>query len=128
MRMRDTSRVFVVQDDGIIKVVKNGVTLSTPFLNIKGAVLSESDTGGCNECGMLSMAFAPDYATSGLFYVDYTRESTDPNADFYVRVQEFRVSPTDPDQALATSGRTILEIPRAPASRHMGGQLQFGPD
>jgi glucose/arabinose dehydrogenase len=129
----DPSRVFVLQGNGIIRVVKDGVTLPTPFLNIKSAVLDKNEAGGCNECGMFSMAFAPDYSTSGLFYVDYTRASTDPGVNFYVRVEEFRASPTDPDQAMPGSGRILLEIPRVTSStgaeaRHMGGQLQFGPD
>jgi hypothetical protein len=62
----DPSRVFVVEGTtGTIRLVKNGVNQSTPFLTIPDVYM------GCaySDCGLFSMAFAPDYATSGLFYV-----------------------------------------------------------
>ncbi len=65
----DGERLFVVEQEGLIRVVKNGVTLPTAFLDLTGPVLS----GG--ERGLLSMAFAPDYATSGRFYVYYTADA-----------------------------------------------------
>ena len=60
---RDTSRVFVVERGGTIQVVKGGTRVGTPFLDISG------DVDQAGERGLLSMTFAPDYATSGLFYV-----------------------------------------------------------
>src|SRR5918992_3739487 len=65
----DGERVFVVEQAGRIRVVRDGSALPTPFLDISGPVLD----GG--ERGLLSVAFAPDYATSGLFYVYYTATS-----------------------------------------------------
>ena len=62
----DSRRLFVVEQGGKIRVVKGGKTLATPFLDVRDKVT----TGG--EQGLLSMAFAPDYATSGRFYVYYT--------------------------------------------------------
>ena len=128
----DPSRVFVVEGTGTIRLVKNGITQPTPFLNISSDVYRGS---GCfyNDCGLFSMALAPDYATSGLFYVFYTRAPTGTEA-FDLRIEEFRRSAANPDVADPASGRIVLEIPREnlpggdPTAGHNGGQLQFGPD
>src|SRR5262245_21154499 len=71
----DPSRACVVEGAGTIRLVKNGVTQATPFLDLSSAVYRGS---GCafSDCGLFSMALAPDYATSGLFYVFYTRAPT----------------------------------------------------
>jgi glucose/arabinose dehydrogenase len=121
----DPSRVFVVEGGGQIRLVKNGVTQATPFLNISGDVFAAAE--GCgNECGMFSMAFAPDYAGSGLFYVYYTRDAN-PGAHV-LRIEEFKRSASNPDVADPATRRIVLEIPHLSASNHNGGQLQFGPD
>src|SRR5829696_4380708 len=111
----DGERVFVVEQGGRIRVVR-AVTLSTPdFLDITTLVLS----GG--ERGLFSMAFAPDYATSGRFYVYYTAQ--DPAGE--LTIAEYRRS-ANPDVAEA-SGRIVLSIPH-PVENHNGGQLHFGPN
>ena len=128
----DPSRVFVDEAGGTIRLVKNGVTQPTPFLDISSDVYRGS---GCfySDCGLFSMALAPDYATSGLFYVFYTRAPTGSEA-FDLRIEEFRRSAANPDVADPASGRIVLEIPREnlpggnPTAGHNGGQLQFGPD
>jgi glucose/arabinose dehydrogenase len=113
----DTSRVFVVEKGGTIQVL-NGAARST-FLDITGKVSSQE-----NERGLLSMAFAPDYATSGLFYVYYTA-----NAPLgQITIEEHRVDPANPDRADASYARTVLTIPHNLQGNHNGGQLQFGPD
>jgi len=118
----DPSRVFVVEGPGTIRLVKDGVTQSTPFLSIPDVYT------GCNDCGLFSMALAPDYATSGLFYVFYTRDSGLSDERYYLRVEEFRRSAIDPDVADLASGRILLEINHPDSTVHNGGQLQFGPD
>jgi glucose/arabinose dehydrogenase len=119
----DPSRVFVAEAGGRIRLVKNGVTQPAPFLDIGDDVYTGS---GCafGDCGLFSMALAPDYATSGLFYVFYTRASTGPEP-FDLRIDEFRRSTANPDVADPASRRMVLQIPSA---AHNGGQLQFGPD
>ncbi|HWN80958.1 MAG TPA: hypothetical protein VNM87_02575, partial [Candidatus Udaeobacter sp.] len=126
----DPSRVFVVEGTGTIRLVKNGVTQPTPFLDLSSDVYRGS---GCfyADCGLFSMALAPDYATSGLFYVFYTRAPTGTEA-FDLRIEEFRRSAANPDVADPASGRVVLEIPREnlpgggnPTAGHNGGQLQF---
>jgi glucose/arabinose dehydrogenase len=122
----DSSRVFIVQGEGIIRLVKDGSTQAAPFLDINGDVLDQPEGGGGCECGLFSMAFAPDYATSGLFYVYYTRD--DPAGEHFLRIEEFRRSAANPDVADPGSRRIVLEIPHLADNIHNGGQLQFGPD
>ena len=111
----DGERLFVVEQSGRIRLVRAG-TLSTPdFLDLTTLVL------GGGERGLLSMAFAPDYAASGRFYVYYTAK--DPAGE--LTIAEYRRS-ANPDVAEA-SGRIVLSIPH-PVGNHNGGQLQFGPD
>jgi glucose/arabinose dehydrogenase len=112
---RGDSRRFVVERGGRIVIVKGGRTLGQPFLDISNLV----STGG--ESGLLSMAFAPDYRSSGLFYVYYTDQQG------YPTIAQFRRSQGDPDQADAGSRRTIMRVPH-PRFNHKGGQIQFGPD
>ena len=118
----DPRRVFVVEKEGTIRVLRDGVRLETPFLDIRSNVAS----GG--EQGLLSLAFAPDYATSGRFYVYYTDVPTDPGGgDNNIVVEEFTRSP-DPDRADTATRRRILEIPHPDETNHNGGQLMFGSD
>jgi glucose/arabinose dehydrogenase len=118
----DPARVFVVEGGGTIRLVKDGATQPTPFLTIPEVFT------GCDACGLLSMAFAPDYATSGRFYVLYTRDSTVSTEQYYLRIEEFRRSAADPDVADGASRRVVLEIPHLDTTFHNGGQLQFGRD
>ena len=111
----DSSRVFVVERPGRIRIVRDGRTNSTPFLDISSRVSC------CGERGLLSMAFAPDYATSRRFYVYYTDNTGD------IRVVEYRAS-DDADRADAGSARSILRVGHRRFGNHNGGQLQFGPD
>jgi glucose/arabinose dehydrogenase len=109
----DTRRVFVVEQGGTIRVVRGGKELSQPFLDISGQVVS----GG--EQGLLGLAFAPDYARSGLFYVNYTNSSGD------TRIVEYKRASAD--RADAGSARDLL-AQEQPEENHNGGQLAVGPD
>jgi glucose/arabinose dehydrogenase len=112
----DTSRVFVVQRTGSIALVKNGA-IST-FADLSARVLSG------DERGLLSMAFAPDYATSGLFYVYYTAR----NPTGQITIEELQADRADPDRADPSYARVLLTIPHDKQSNHNGGQLQIGRD
>ena len=111
----DASRLYVVEQAGVIRVIRNGRTLDRPFLDLSGDVAS----GG--ERGLLSMAFAPDYRTSGLVYVYFTDRTGD------IRIQQLRRS-RDPDVADPSSRRDVLRVSHRSQPNHNGGQLQFGPD
>jgi glucose/arabinose dehydrogenase len=109
----DRRRVFVVEQGGRIRVVRSGKTLPTPFLDVSGQVTA----GG--EQGLLSMAFAPDYASSGLFYVYFTDKAGDQ------RVVEFKRASAD--RADAGSAREVMKMADEEGN-HNGGLLLFGPD
>ena len=111
----DTTRLFVVEKTGAIRVIKNGALLPAPFLDISGLV------SGGGEQGLLSMAFDPEYASNRRFYVDYT------NANGDTRVVRYLASAADPDVAAPSSARVLLRVDQ-PYDNHNGGQLQFGPD
>jgi hypothetical protein len=114
---RDTSRLFVVERSGVIKVVRDGVPVAAPVLDIS----SEVDTAG--ERGMLSMAFPPDYETSGLFYVYLV--AANPVGELQIR--EYRRSAGNPDRA-DPAGRIVWRQDHASESNHNGGTIAFGPD
>lgn len=111
------TRLYVVEKAGRIAVVSNGHKLATPFLDIHKEVGSSG-----SEQGLLSVAFAPDYASSGLFYVYYT----DPSGN--IHVDQLRRSATNPDVVDPVSARRVLLIEHHLYPNHNGGQLQFGPD
>ncbi len=114
----DASRLFIVQQGGIIRIVRDGSLLATPFLDITSLVLS----GG--ERGLLSMAFAPDYATSRKFYVYYTARTPEGQ----ITVAEFLRDASNPDVADPATRRTVITVDHMTYSNHNGGQLEFGPD
>lgn len=110
---KDLRRVMVVQQGGRISVVRDGKSLGRPFLDISSRVTA----GG--EQGLLGLAFSPDYAKSGLFYVYFTRR------DGKQEVAELRRATSD--RANAGSIRSVL-VMDDPEANHNGGQLNFGPD
>ena len=110
------TRLFIVQQRGLIRILNtNGVTNTTPFLNLVGTVSSSG-----SERGLLGLAFHPNYATNGFFYLDYTRLS-----DGATVIARYSVS-ADPNIA-NTTGTILLTIPQ-PFPNHNGGTLRFGPD
>ena len=108
------NRLFIVEQPGRVRIVAGGNLLAAPFLDISDLV----GTGG--ERGLLGLAFHPQYATNGRFYVNYT------DTGGTSRVAEYVVS-SNPDRAEKTTGRVLLSVPQ-PASNHNGGMLAFGPD
>jgi glucose/arabinose dehydrogenase len=110
----DKHRLFVVEQAGRIRVVKDGHKLGAPFLDISSQVQS----GG--ERGLLSMAFAPDYTSSGRFYVYFNDHGGD------IHIQECKRASAN--RAAAGSARNLLTIEHSEFPNHNGGQLEFGPD
>jgi glucose/arabinose dehydrogenase len=107
-------RLFVVEKGGRIRIVENGALLPTPFLDVSSLVSRGS------EQGLLGLAFHPDYASNGRFFVDYT----DTNGD--TRIVQYHVS-SDANTADPASAHILLTVEQ-PYSNHNGGQLAFGPD
>jgi glucose/arabinose dehydrogenase len=115
----NSQRLFVVEKRGEIVVLVNGRRLTRPFLDISKLVNSSGE-----EQGLLSVAFAPDYAQSGRFYVDYTGKNGDLHIVEYRRAGDYPGAAV----AVAASARAVLTIPHHMYANHNGGQLQFGPD
>ena len=114
-----SGRVFLLEQTGLIKIVKNGLVNATPFLDLTGVI-----DNSASEQGLLGLAFHPDYANNGYFYVNYTRDPG-PGNDL-TTVARYRVSAGNADVADSAETR-ILEIPQD-AGNHNGGDLHFGPD
>jgi len=110
----DSDRLFVTQKTGLARIVEGGSVLDTPFLDLTDTVSTDS------EQGLLGLAFHPQHAENGRFFVNYTRE------DGATVIAEFAVS-DDPNVADPASERVLLTIPQ-PYPNHNGGQLAFGPD
>ena len=109
----NNGRLFIVEQDGRIKILLDGTVLSTPFLNLSAKVSKGS------ERGLLGLAFHPDYATNRKFYVNYTNTSGDTVVAEYTRTSNPNIA--------NTTGRILLTIDQ-PYSNHNGGMLAFGPD
>lgn len=111
----DTARLFIVEQDGRIRIVRNDTILARAFLDLRGRI----NTGG--EEGLLSLAFHPQYSANGRCYVYFTDSRGD------IRIVRYTVS-SDPDSADEATADTVLKIAHPGQSNHNGGQLQFGPD
>jgi len=109
------SRLFVVEQDGLIKILNaNGATNANPFLNITTL------TNGGGEQGLLGLAFHPNYASNGFFYINYTNTSGN------TVIARYSVNAGNPNAA-NPSGTILLTIAQ-PFSNHNGGTLKFGSD
>ena len=111
----DSGRLFVVEQGGRIRIVKDGALGERPFIDISGRIAS----GG--ERGLLGLAFHPDYPNDPRLFVDYT------DRDGNTVVSQFRVSGADPDVADPDSETVLLHIDQ-PFPNHNGGAVEFGPD
>ncbi|MDH3206313.1 MAG: PQQ-dependent sugar dehydrogenase [Gemmatimonadota bacterium] len=110
----DPDRLFVVERGGLIRIVVNGAALPTPFLDVRGSIVAGS------ERGLLGMAFHPNYAVNGYFFLNYT------DTTGTTQVVRYSVS-GNPDVADGLSEGSILSVAQ-PATNHNGGMLAFGPD
>ena len=109
----DDPRLFVVEDGGTIKILRDHS--STVFLDLSNVITTN---GG--EQGLLGLAFPPQYAIDGVFYVFYT--TSDANV-----LARYHVMATDPDKADPASGEIMISIPDF-ATNHNGGMLEYGPE
>ncbi|MEM6284172.1 MAG: PQQ-dependent sugar dehydrogenase, partial [Chloroflexota bacterium] len=117
-----TDRLFMVQQNGIIYVMENGTLLPTPFLDASGLISSDALGSGYTERGLLGLAFHPDYATNGQFFINYTELSSNDTI-----VARFTASGSDPNVANPESGDIIFRTAQ-PYANHNGGHIDFGPD
>jgi glucose/arabinose dehydrogenase len=113
----DTSRLFILEKPGRIRIVSNGNLAAEPYLDITTLVDSSQ-----NERGLLGLAFHPKYSNNGRFFVYYTRK-----ADGAITIAEYARVAGSPDKADPSSGKVLLTITH-PKGNHNGGMLAFGPD
>jgi glucose/arabinose dehydrogenase len=109
------NRLFVVEQVGRVRIMRNGALLPEPFLDIRSRV----STGG--EQGLLSIAFHPQYASNGYVYVSFT------DVDDDTKIERFTVSATNPDALDPASAQLVLAVTQ-PYENHNGGLVLFGPD
>jgi len=115
MEFAPDGRLFVCQQSGELRVIKNGILLSTPFLSL--AV----DSSG--ERGLLGVAFDPNFPTNKFVYVYYTNGTSSPRHN---QVSRFTANG---DVAVANSEVVILTLDNlSSATNHNGGAIHFGPD
>lgn len=112
---KDT-RLFVVEQDGRIRIIRNDSLIASSFLDINPIVGSSG-----NEQGLLGLAFHPNYKTNGFLYVNYTNNSGN------TVIARYSVDPADSNKALSTSAQILMTITQ-PYSNHNGGEIAFGPD
>jgi glucose/arabinose dehydrogenase len=115
-----SGRIFIVERAGRIRIASGGTVLPAPFLDISGAV---RDAG--SEQGLLSVAFPPDYAAKGYFYVYYTDDRAANRGNNVL--SRFHLG-ADANTADPASEETILTFPHPTYDNHNGGQLAFGPE
>jgi glucose/arabinose dehydrogenase len=109
------ARLFVLEQVGRIRIIRDGQTLATPFLDITDRVGSAG-----NEQGLLALVFHPSFSSNRFFYVHYTNKNGD------TRVERYTVS-ANADRADVATAKLILAVDQ-PYSNHNGGQMEFGPD
>jgi glucose/arabinose dehydrogenase len=112
-----SGRIFVTDEPGVIRVVRDGVLLPTPALDIRSRVGSTNT----DEDGLLGLAFPPDFAAKQYAYIYFTDAN---NTSRFFRIH---VSAADPDAFDPSGMQLILSVPQ-PYANHKGGQLAFGPD
>ncbi|WP_374713584.1 PQQ-dependent sugar dehydrogenase [Symbiobacterium terraclitae] len=112
-----SGRLYVLEQPGRVRVVEGGRLLEAPFLDLTDRVLSRG-----NEQGLLGLAFAPDFAGSGTFYVHYTGRP-----DGRTVLARYRLKGGDPYRGDPDSEEVLLTVEQ-PYANHNGGALLFGPD
>ncbi len=111
------TRLFIVEKKGIIRIInENGQLLPNPFIDIDPKVIASS-----GEQGLLGLAFHPNFAQNGYFYVNYVNNSGD------TQISRFSVNANNPDRADPNSEFPLLILDQ-PYANHNGGDLNFGPD
>lgn len=116
----DATRLFVLEQAGYIRIVKNGAVLPTPFLDIHDDIVD----GG--ELGLLGMAFHPDFASNGLFYLNFTVDGPTFLSPDRTVIARFQIS--DNPEIADKDSRTDILTYNQPFANHNGGMMAFGPN
>lgn len=119
----NSGRLFVCEQEGRIRIIKNGTLQPTPFLDISSEVIKRE---GYDERGLLGLAFHPAFAQNGKFYVYCSMPAKNSGANHRSMIREYTIKP-DANTADKTTARDVLEYDE-PEANHNGGDLKFGPD
>ncbi|MCE7876625.1 MAG: hypothetical protein DYH14_04685 [Betaproteobacteria bacterium PRO3] len=111
-----SGRLFIAQRDGIVRILRDGALAASPFIDLRAVVIAG------DERGLLGIAFHPRFASTRLFYVNYTRKPDGASV-----IARYLVPPETPDRADPGSASVLLVIDQ-PYANHNGGGLRFGPD
>lgn len=120
----NSGRLFVVDQTGQIYIIKDGTRLTEPFLNIQGKLVPRS--GANDERGLLGLAFHPQYASNGRFFVYYSAPKKENSYDHTNVVAEYKVT-GNADVADVASERLLLQMGH-PQANHNAGMVGFGDD
>ncbi len=112
----DSGRIFVVEQGGLIWAVQDDNLIKDPFLDVSTLVSRDA-----NERGLLGLAFHPQYAENGYFFIDYT------DSQGNTAIARYQVSADSPNKADPASAQIIFNLDQ-PYGNHNGGQIAFGPD
>jgi glucose/arabinose dehydrogenase len=115
-----TRRLFILQQNGIVRVVQPGSSTPTDFINVAAKITVPVTAG--DERGLLGLAFHPQFASNGKFYLNYTRVG-----DGATVVAEYKTVAGNPNQGDLASERILFTVPQ-PFTNHNGGNLNFGAD
>ncbi len=116
-----SDRIFLVEQVGKIWILKDGLLLEQPFLDIGALISPGAVIQSFSEQGLLGLAFHPDFPTNGAFYINYT------DLQGGTVVARYYVDAENPDIADASSGQIIFQLSQ-PYANHNGGHIEFGPD
>ena len=117
-----SGRLFIVEQGGLIKIWQDGAVLDTPFLDVSELISQEARSADYTERGLLGLAFHPDFAANGQFFINYTERQNHGTV-----VARYTVSADDPNRADPASEVQLLYVPQ-PYGNHNGGHMVFGPD
>jgi glucose/arabinose dehydrogenase len=120
----DPSRLYIVEQTGLIKILRDGRVLPDPFLSTVG--VSNSGSNANSERGLLGLAFHPSFQKNGRLFIYYTSAAN----NGAITIAEYARSASDPDRANPQPTRTLLQISEGlhPWGNHNGGMIAFGPD
>ncbi|MFA6462615.1 MAG: PQQ-dependent sugar dehydrogenase, partial [Candidatus Shapirobacteria bacterium] len=124
----NSGRLFVTDQTGLIKIIKDGQVLDEPFLDLRKNMVKLKES--YDERGLLGIAFSPNFENDKKFYVYYSaplRKNGPQGWDHTSRISEFKVSNDNQDKADLNSEKIILEIDE-PQFNHNGGEIIFGSD
>ena len=116
-----SGRLFILEQTGYITIYQDGELLFDPFLDVSQKIPNTVVRGSYSEQGLLGMAFAPDFAETGVFYINYTAP------DWSTRLARYTVSADNPNMADPNSEVILLTFPQ-PYDNHNAGHLEFGLD